>query len=90
MAPRLFQVLIFTLPDFSLNQEVLLQKSQRVLFGFLARVLLPGRNVKIMNNQPDSEFQDNGQVDEMLPEYEFNYRKARPNRFASRATVTVK
>lgn len=42
-----------------------------------------------MNNQPDSEFQDNSQVDEMLPEYEFNYRKARPNRFASQTTVTV-
>ena len=42
-----------------------------------------------MNNQPDSEFQDNSQVDEMLPEYEFNYRKARQNRFASRASVTV-
>ena len=43
-----------------------------------------------MNNQPDSEFQDNSQVDEMLPEYEFNYRKARPNRFASQViTVTL-
>lgn len=42
-----------------------------------------------MNNQPNSEFQDNSQVDEMLPEYEFNYRKARQNRFASRASVTV-
>lgn len=37
-----------------------------------------------MNNQLDSEFQDNSQADEMLPEYEFNYCKARSNRFASR------
>ncbi len=43
-----------------------------------------------MNNQLDSEFQDNDQVDEMLLEYEFNYRKARPNRFASQViTVTL-
>lgn len=42
-----------------------------------------------MNNQPDSEFHDNSQVDEMLPEYNVDYRKARQNRFASQATVTV-
>ena len=43
-----------------------------------------------MNNQPNSEFQDNEQVDEMLPEYEFNYRYSRPNRFASQViTVTL-
>lgn len=42
-----------------------------------------------MNNQPDSELPDNSQADEMLPEYNFDYRKARQNRFASRATVTV-
>ena len=43
-----------------------------------------------MNNQPNSEFQDNDQVDEILPEYEFNYRKARQNRFASQViTVTL-
>lgn len=33
--------------------------------------------------------QRNSQVDEMLPEYEFDYRKARPNRFAEKASTTV-
>lgn len=42
-----------------------------------------------MNNQPNSELPDNSQADEMLSEYNFDYRKARPNRFASQATVTV-
>ena len=42
-----------------------------------------------MKNKQDSELQENSQVDEMLPEYEFDYRKARPNRFAKKASTTV-
>src|SRR3989449_6863413 len=41
------------------------------------------RNVKTMNDTPTSEA-DSREEDEMLPEYDFDYRKARPNRFALR------
>src|SRR4029434_9482208 len=41
------------------------------------------RNVKTMNDTPISE-PHHGEEDEMLPEYDFDYRKARPNRFALR------
>ena len=36
-----------------------------------------------MNDTPTSEAHHGGE-DEMLPEYDFDYRKARPNRFALR------
>jgi hypothetical protein len=36
-----------------------------------------------MNDTPTSEAPHSGE-DEMLPEYDFDYRKARPNRFALR------
>src|SRR5437762_1123457 len=41
------------------------------------------RNVKTMNDTPTSNAHSRDE-DEMLPEYDFDYRKARPNRFALR------
>src|SRR5436309_11505914 len=45
--------------------------------------LLHERNVKTMNDTPTSEAHHR-EEDEMLPEYNFDYQKARPNRFALR------
>src|SRR2546428_7769155 len=41
------------------------------------------RNIKTMNDTPTSEAHSR-EEDEMLAEYDFDYRKARPNRFALR------
>jgi len=32
---------------------------------------------------------DKKEIEEMLPEYEFDYKKARPNRFVEKTAVTV-
>ncbi|NEQ85824.1 MAG: hypothetical protein F6K26_38705 [Moorea sp. SIO2I5] len=40
-----------------------------------------------MNKTPFSESPDFD--DEMLPEYQFDYRKAKPNRFASKSDKTM-
>src|SRR5205085_2011276 len=41
-------------------------------------------NARTMKIMSDSEFQDAGRSD-LRPEYNFDYRKGRPNRFAGRA-----
>ena len=45
-----------------------------------APALLHERNVKTMNDTPTSEAHHRGE-DEMLPEYDFDYRKARPKAY---------
>ena len=40
-------------------------------------------NVKIMNKMPFD--QPSNSEDELLPEYQFDYKKAKPNRFANRS-----
>jgi hypothetical protein len=47
----------------------------------LAKQILE-ENVKIMSKTPFEEFHSSG--DELLAEYQFDYEKAKPNRFAAR------
>ena len=42
-----------------------------------------------MKNTQVFKSQKRREAGDMLPEYEFDYRKARPNRFAGKASLTV-
>jgi hypothetical protein len=43
-----------------------------------------------MNDTPTSDpHREEGEEDEMLPEYDFDYRKTRPNRFALRGREDI-
>jgi hypothetical protein len=42
-----------------------------------------------MNNTQDSNFQNDNETSEMLPEYNFDYAKAHPNRFAKASSRVV-
>jgi len=51
------------------------------LFGFLAPAQRPGKSMKPMKEALVTS-PGNSDADELLPEYDFDYSKARPNRFA--------
>ena len=52
------------------------------LFAFLVRVGQLKKNAKTMKKTQTSR-SHNSEPDDMLPEYDFDYSKARPNRFAN-------
>jgi hypothetical protein len=57
--------------------------AQRTWFASLAHVWQPGGNEKIVKKTGASK-PTSKESDDMLSEYEFDYGKARPNRFAIR------
>lgn len=51
----------------------------------LVSVSLLAGNVKIMNKMPFDQPSNSESKDELLPEYQFDYKKAKHNRFANRS-----
>src|SRR5438046_177346 len=56
--------------------------SEATGFASLARVALRNRSAKTMKKVPSAKRKKKG-ADDLEPEYRFDYRKARPNRFAA-------
>jgi hypothetical protein len=59
-----------------------LQSASQESFGLSVRDVLPGESETIMKRTDITENSHDEAQDDMLPEYHFDYSKARPNRFA--------